>query len=287
MDTQNVQQEEAESDTVTYLRRGTLDILDAVAVQLPDVFYGEILPKLDVLDTLNLAQVNKAYNAAVWSADGVRSMQANIEAHLVECGEDWTPLPIFWATEHGNVHAVRALLESGMDVNKVLTSDKMTALHVASFNGHAALVKTLIEAGAEVNKPASPHTVDASGEVTGVLHNVTPVHFAAEKGHTHVVMELIKAGADVNQASSLGTTPLYIAAQKGHDGCVAVLIQAGADVRKADKYGNTPMQVATRYKREKVMTLLRDYERPRSSKWARMLAKLTRTVARLCKSPQL
>ena len=174
-----------------------------------------------------------------------------------------------------------------MDVNKVLTSDKMTALHVASFNGHAALVKTLIEAGAEVNKPASPHTVDASGEVTGVLHNVTPVHFAAEKGHTHVVMELIKAGADVNQASSLGTTPLYIAAQKGHDGCVAVLIQAGADVRKADKYGNTPMQVATRYKREKVMTLLRDYERPRSSKWARMLAKLTRTVARLCKSPQL
>ena len=88
MDTQNVQQEEAESDTVTYLRRGTLDILDAVAVQLPDVFYGEILPKLDVLDTLNLAQVNKAYNAAVWSADGVRSMQANIEAHLVECGED-------------------------------------------------------------------------------------------------------------------------------------------------------------------------------------------------------
>ena len=100
-------------------------------------------------------------------------------------------------------------------------------------------------------------------------------------------MELIKAGADVNQASSLGATPLYIAAQKGHDGCVAVLIQAGADVRKADKYGNTPMKVATRYKREKVMTLLRDYERPRSSKWARMLAKLTRTVARLCKSPQL
>ena len=36
-----------ESDTVTYLRRGTLDILEAVAVQLPDVFYGEILPKLD------------------------------------------------------------------------------------------------------------------------------------------------------------------------------------------------------------------------------------------------
>ena len=110
MDTQNVQQEEAESDTVTYLRRGTLDILDAVAVQLPDVFYGEILPKLDLTDTLNLAQVNKAYNAAVWSADGVRSMEAKIETHLVKIGKKvLITEPIFWAAEHGNVPAVRAL----------------------------------------------------------------------------------------------------------------------------------------------------------------------------------
>ena len=34
-----------------------------------------------------MAQVNKAYNAAVWSADGVRSMEAKIEAHLVEMWE--------------------------------------------------------------------------------------------------------------------------------------------------------------------------------------------------------
>ena len=74
-------------------------------------------------------------------------------------------------------------------------------------------------------------------------------------------MELIKAGADVNQATSDGFTPLYAAAFIGHEGCVAVLIQAGADVRKADKAGNTPMKVATGNKREKIMTLLRYYER--------------------------
>jgi ankyrin repeat protein len=42
---------------------------------------------------------------------------------------------------------------------------------------------------------------------------------------------------------------------------VAVLIQAGADVRKADKDGDTPMKIAISKKREKVVTLLKFYER--------------------------
>ena len=91
---------------------------------MPDVFTAEILPKLDMTDTLSLAQVNKAYNAAVWSADGVRSMEAKIEAHLLRLEKNWSPEPLYWAAKHGNVPAVRALLESGVDVNKVLTQIK-------------------------------------------------------------------------------------------------------------------------------------------------------------------
>ena len=263
MDTQNVQKEEAESDTVTYLRRGGISILEALAVKLPGVFAAEILPKLDVTDTLNLAQVNKAYNDAVWSADGVRSFEAKIEAHLVRIGmkKDRIIEPMYWAVKFDNVPAVRALLESGVDVNKVVTRENTTALYVAARLGHAAVMKTLIEAGADVNKPASPHTVNASGQRTGVLHDVTPMYTAAEKGHTLVVMELIKAGADVNQATSNDTTPLYTAARNGHEGIAALLFQAGADVRKAVKSGYTPMQIATHQKREKIMTLLKYYER--------------------------
>ena len=93
MDAQNSARIVYESDTVTYLRRGSLDILDAVAVQLPDVFIGEILPKLDLTDTLNLAQVSKAYRDAVWSVGGVQSMEAKLdahEAHLVKTGTKGT-----------------------------------------------------------------------------------------------------------------------------------------------------------------------------------------------------
>ena len=249
-----------ESDTVTYLRRGTLDILEAVAVQLPDVFYGEILPKLDMTDTLNLAQVNKAYNDTVWSVEGMRSMEPKIEAHFVKIGKKKVLTPLYWAARHGNVPAVRACLESGVDVNEVVTRDQRTALHVAAQLGHAAVVNALIEAGADVNKTASPETNDASGELSGVLHNVTPVFLAAETGHTPCVMELITAGADVNLAREDGCTPLYTAAQKGHEGCVASLIQAGADIYKAI-YGWTPLAIAVTGKHEKVVALLKHFGR--------------------------
>ena len=70
---QKRKREEYESDVVSFLRRGSVSILEAVAMKLPGVFAAEILPKLDVFDTLRLAQVSKSYNDAVWSVDGVRS----------------------------------------------------------------------------------------------------------------------------------------------------------------------------------------------------------------------
>ena len=240
---------------MTYLRRGTLDILDAVAVQLPDVFYGEILPKLDFEATINLAQVSKAYRDAVWSADGVRSLEEKIEPHCVKIGKKvLIAEPYYWAAKHGNVPAVRACLESGVDVNKVVTLENRTGLHIAAEHGHAALVKALIEAGADVNKTASPN-----GEEGGVIHNVTPVNLAAQQGHTHVVMELITAGADVNLARKDWCTPLYMAARRGHEGCVASLIQAGADIHKAANNGQTPLAAAVNQKHEKIVALLKHF----------------------------
>ena len=84
MDAKKRKREEYESDTVTYLRRGTITILDALDVQLPDVFAAEILPKLSLMDTLNLAQVSKAYRDSVWSVRGVQSLEAKIKAHNIK-----------------------------------------------------------------------------------------------------------------------------------------------------------------------------------------------------------
>ena len=80
-----------------------------------------------------MAQVSKSFNRAVWSVGGVRSMEAKIVAEAkihpvplrsnsdTEDDEEdimWDTAPMFWAAESGNLPAVRALLESGLDVNK-------------------------------------------------------------------------------------------------------------------------------------------------------------------------
>ena len=92
------------------IRRGEISVVVAIAEELPDVFYSEILPKLDGRATLNLAQVSKWYNDAVWSVDGVRSLEAKIRRAVPS-------EPLNWAAYYGNMPAVRALLKSGVDVD--------------------------------------------------------------------------------------------------------------------------------------------------------------------------
>ena len=231
-----------ESDTVTYLRRGTLDILEAVAVQLPDVFYVEILSKLDVRTTLNLAQVSKAYRDTVWGADGVRSMKAKIKTHLVKIGmKALITEPFFWATRHGNVPAVRALLESGVDVNKTLNSQYIkrfpTALYLAAEHGRVATVKLLIEQGADPNNRQIPGR--------------TPLSVAADQSNSLCAMELLKAGADVNLATSpSGNTPLMYAVGGMREGIVALLVHYGADVSFFSQRGDTALTIAEKYSDE-------------------------------------
>ena len=239
---QKRKREEYESDIAELLRRGETSILAAVAVKLPDVFAAEILPKLDLFDTLNLAQVSKSYNDAVWSVEGVRCMDAKVEAYSKKIGKVFLP-SIHLAVEYGNLPAVRAHLESGEDVNKREPKFGQTALHIAAYCDRPVILKALIEGGADVNAQ------DNQG--------CTSLSFSAQEGHTMIAMELIKAGADVNLARHAGVTPLHMAAKNGHEACAAMLIQAGADVHRRTETGGTPIGIAIVNEHEKIAKLLR------------------------------
>jgi ankyrin repeat protein len=258
METRSERREKGDT-IVDRIRLGEISVFVALTQELPDVFTAEILPKLDLFTTLNLAQVNKAYNDAVWSAEGVRSMRAKIKPHFIDIGKGWAGEPMYWAAKHGNIPAVRALLKLGaghpyyQTVNKASPVSGLVVLHVAAFRGHASLVKFLIEAGADVN-------VRASNGNPGSASMYTALYAAADRGHTLVVMELIMAGADLNIATSNDSTPLDVAAQNGHDGVVALLIQAGANLHKAlQPCGWTPLQVAIDKKHEKIVKMLRHF----------------------------
>ena len=189
-------------DVLIYLRRGSVSILEAIVVELPDMFAAEILPKVDFADALNLAQVNKAYNDAVWSVEGVRSLEPKIRAFAADAdgrtGSLYAPQhsePMYWAARFGNAPAVRALLKSGVGVNDIVDEAGTTALDIAAAFGQIAAINALIDAGADLNTQS-----DGGGP---------PMCFAAESGSTAAVMALIHAGADMNLAELLTDTPPF------------------------------------------------------------------------------
>jgi ankyrin repeat protein len=220
---------------VDKIRRGEISVVVAIAEELPDVFIAEILPKLDGRATLNLAQVSKWYNDAVWSVDGVRSMKEKMEAAKPDIPSE----PLYWAARYGNMPAVRALLKSGVDVNTDLFGG-FTPLHCASRHGHTPVVKALIEAGADV------------GKIT--CGSQTPLHRAAARGHASVITELIKAGADMNATDETGWTPLHFAVECRDEDCIAV---HGADVHKANDQDRTPMTYAVYHEHKKIIEMLK------------------------------
>ena len=77
-------------------------------------------------------------------------MDAKIKAYAEKIGKVFVP-SMHYAAEYGNLPAVRALLESGEDVNKREPKLGQTALHCAAYCDRPVTLKALIEAGADVN----------------------------------------------------------------------------------------------------------------------------------------
>jgi hypothetical protein len=195
------------SATVGYLQGGHITILQALVMELPDVLAAEVLPRLSLQDTFNLAQASRAFRGTVWSVHGVQSLRAKIGDHLESLGSSHkysqlTRDPLFWAVWNGNLPAVRALIQAGENVSAVY--------------------------------PSVPR---------GFLAGSSPLHFAAYRGHSAVIIELIKAGADVNATGTRDETPLHTATKTGKSCNVAVLLGAGADAKKVDSEGRKPLDV--------------------------------------------
>jgi len=152
-------------------------------------------------------------------------------------------LDLHMAVDTGDLEAVEALVEEGVNVNQKLylngkgcLSQGFTPLHWASASStpeHIDIGELLIESGANVNMKNGLHC--------------TPLHSAAESSSHYsgdFIHMLLKARADTEAKSRSGRTPIFSAASNNSDQSIEnleMLIDGGADIHATDNGGNTPM----------------------------------------------
>ena len=119
---------------------------------------------------------------------------------------------IFAPTFHGDLDAVRSILDADPSVVAVRDAKGLTPLHVAASRGQDEVVRLLLDRGADIEGPTEP------GEWT-------PLVFAAYRGHLGAAQVLVESGAGVGEADG---NPIHFAGQRGHEEICRLLVDHGA-----------------------------------------------------------
>ena len=122
--------------------------------------------------------------------------------------------PIHNAARNGNVTDVRALLNSGANIN-ARDNDGSNALIWAARFGHLATVRELLDRGANINARSN----------SGWTALICAIYY----GHLAVVRLLLDRGANINARDHFGQTALFHAAANGHLPVVRELLKRGAN----------------------------------------------------------
>lgn len=120
--------------------------------------------------------------------------------------------PIFAPTFHGDVSAVKKLLDEDGTLVAIRDAKNLTPLHVAASRGQSAVAQLLIDYGADVHGPSD------GGDWT-------PLVFAAYRGHADVAQVLIENGAGVTADHG---NPIHYAGQRKHKDICRLLVEHGA-----------------------------------------------------------
>jgi uncharacterized protein len=167
--------------------------------------------------------------------------------------------PLMFAVRSGHVEAVRALLDSGADVNET-ASNGLSVLVLAIINAHYELASFLLDRRADAS---------AAGQGWTPLHQVVTTPRLSYGRFPHpsqtgrvspleLARKLIDRGADVNarmtvptmgdgyrtRLNRLDATPLLLAAKGAYPEMMELLLEHGAGLRAKTAEGTTALMLA-------------------------------------------
>lgn len=172
---------------------------------------------------------------------------------------------LLFASREGGMDAVRALIESGADVNEVCAGDHSSPLVIAVSNGHYEAGKYLVEHGADPNLAnvdgLLPLYAAIDMQYAPVSWAPNPLTIQEKVTHLELMKALLDHGADPNTKlthklwfrptshnqqwiSTVGTTAFWRAAQATDVPAMKLLVEHGADPKIASAAGTTPLMVA-------------------------------------------
>ena len=188
--------------------------------------------------------------------------QSRVNAH-----RDCTAL--MQAAEGGNIDQVRALLQSGADLNEARGTGH-TALMLAADRDQLEIVQTLLKAGANPNaiifgrygipgwawmfamnrcnkhwREMTEAMLATGVELNPKTINPSPLGHAIDEDDVVIIETLLKKGANPNlRDSETGETLLMSAARYSTPEVVKALIEGGADVNARNNSGQTALTLA-------------------------------------------
>ena len=149
------------------------------------------------------------------------------------------------AAWEGNLEMMELLLSRGADINATNTRDEQALMH-AAWKGRLDAVRWLLDRGARINRPGKQWSA---------------LHYAVFAGHEDVAQLLIDRGADVNARSSNGSSVLMMAAREGREAVAKTLLALGADTGTANDRGEDALLWALRHERIRIAALVGSPER--------------------------
>ncbi len=172
---------------------------------------------------------------------------------------------LLFAAREGHLDAVRALVATGANVNRLSAGDHSSPLVIAVSNGHYEVGQFLVDHGADPNLAnvdgLTPLYATIDMQYAPVSWAPNPLTVQEKVSHLELMKSLLAHGANPNAKltrklwfrptshnqqwiSTVGTTPFWRAAQGTDVPAMRALVAGGADPKTPSAAGTTALMVA-------------------------------------------